>query len=132
MCQEKRGAKAAAKLTYAFAGADVPKVNVIIGEAFGSAYVTMNSKSIGADVVYALPTAKVGMMNAESAAKIMYAEEIEKGNANAVISEKTAEYQALQNDITKAASRGYIDTIIEPVDARKYIIGAFEMLYTKN
>ena len=72
------------------------------------------------------------MMNAESAAKIMYAEEIEKGNANAVISEKTAEYQALQNDITKAASRGYIDTIIEPVDARKYIIGAFEMLYTKN
>jgi acetyl-CoA carboxylase carboxyltransferase component len=131
-CQEKNGAKAASRLTYAFVGATVPKVNVIIGEAFGSAYITMNSKSIGADIVYALPTAKVGMMEAESAVKIMYAKEIEEGNAAEVIAEKTAEYNALQGDVIKSASRGYIDSIIEPVDARKYIIGAFEMLYTKR
>ncbi|MFR0961902.1 MAG: carboxyl transferase domain-containing protein [Dorea sp.] len=58
-------AKAAAKLTYAFANATVPKVNVVIGKAFGSAYVTMNSKSLGADMVYAWPTAEIGMMEAD-------------------------------------------------------------------
>ena len=81
-------------------------------------------------MVFALPTAKVGMMDAAAAAKIMYAKEIEEDST--VIGEKTAEYAALQGDITKAASRGYIDNIIEPIDARKYIIGAFEMLYTKR
>ena len=58
MCAERSLAKAAAKLTYAFANATVPKVNVVIGKAFGSAYVTMNSKSLGADMVYAWPTAE--------------------------------------------------------------------------
>lgn len=61
-CSEKTMSKAVAKLTYAFANATVPKVNVIVGEAFGSAYVAMNSKSIGADMVYAWPDAKIGMM----------------------------------------------------------------------
>ena len=129
-CQEKFGAAKTAKLTFAFANATVPKVNVLIGEAFGSAYITMNSKSIGADIVYALPTAKIGMMEAGSAVKIMYADEIEKDAS--VIAEKTAEYEALQGDVTKAASRGYIDSIVAPVDVRKYVIGAFEMLYTKR
>ena len=58
MCAERSLAKAAAKLTYAFANATVPKVNVVIGKAFGSAYVTMNSKSLGADMVYAWPTGR--------------------------------------------------------------------------
>ena len=71
---EKRLAKAAAKLTYAFADATVPKVNVVIGKAFGSAYVTMNSKAVGADMVYAWPEAEIGMMDADLAAKIMYAD----------------------------------------------------------
>ena len=61
---EKRIAKSAAKLTYAFADATVPKVNVVIGKAFGSAYVTMNSKAVGADMVYAWPDAEIGMMDA--------------------------------------------------------------------
>ena len=129
-CQEKHGAAKTAKLTFAFANATVPKVNVLIGDAFGSAYITMNSKSIGADMVFALPNAKVGMMDAQSAVKIMYADEIEKDAS--VIAEKTAEYEALQGDVTKAASRGYVDNIIQPVDVRKYVIGAFEMLYTKR
>ncbi len=62
---EKRIAKSAAKLTYAFADATVPKVNVVIGKAFGSAYVTMNSKAVGADMVYAWPEAEIGMMDAK-------------------------------------------------------------------
>ena len=81
-------------------------------------------------MVFALPNAKVGMMDAQSAVKIMYAGEIEKDAS--VIAEKTAEYEALQGDVMKAASRGYVDNIIQPVDVRKYVIGAFEMLYTKR
>ncbi len=133
MCQEKMMAKAVAKLTYAFANATVPKVNVIIGEAFGSAYLTMNSKSIGADVVYAWPDASIGMMDAEQAVRIMYAEEIKKADhVNDVIAEKTKEYIALQSSAAAAAKRGYVDDIIEAKDTRKYVIGAFEMLFTKR
>ena len=66
-------AKAAASLTYTFANASVPKVTVITGEAYGTAYLTMASKAIGADIVYAWPNASIGMMDSKSAAKIMYA-----------------------------------------------------------
>ena len=62
-------ARNAAELTNAFISATVPKVNVVIGEAFGSAYLTMNSKSTGADMVYAWPSAQIGMMDAKLAAK---------------------------------------------------------------
>ncbi len=126
-CSEKRIAKAAAKLTYAFANATVPKVNVIIGKAFGSAYVAMNSKAIGADVTFAWSQAQIGMMDAQLAAKIMYADADLK-----VINEKAAEYAALQSSAMAAAKRGYVDNIIEAEDTRKYVIGAFEMLYTKR
>ena len=73
-CAEKKIAKAAARLTYAFANATVPKVNVVIGKAYGSAYVTMNSKAIGADVTFAWDKAEIGTMDAKIAAKIMYAD----------------------------------------------------------
>ena len=126
VCAEKHIAKAAAKLTYAFANATVPKVNVVIGEAFGSAYVAMNSKSIGADMTFAWDSASIGMMDANMAAKIMYADKPE------VISEKASEYAALQTSAVAAAKRGYVDSIIAPADTRKYVIGAFEMLYSKK
>ena len=126
VCAEKHIAKAAAKLTYAFANATVPKVNVVIGEAFGSAYVAMNSKSIGADMTFAWDSASIGMMDASMAAKIMYADKPE------VISEKASEYAALQTSAVSAAKRGYVDSIIAPADTRKYVIGAFEMLYSKK
>ena len=125
--EEKNLAREAAGLTYAFANATVPKVNVVIGKAFGSAYVTMNSKSIGADMVYAWPTAEIGMMEANLAAKIMYA-----GEDADTLKEKTAEYRELQSSPLSAARRGYVDTIIEPAETRKYVIGAFEMLFTKR
>ncbi len=102
-------------------------MNVVIGKAFGSAYVTMNSKSIGADMVYAWPTAEIGMMEAGLAAKIMYA-----GADADTLKEKTAQYRELQSSPLSAARRGYVDTIIEPGETRKYVIGAFEMLFTKR
>lgn len=124
---EKYLAKAAAKLTYAFANATVPKVNVVTGKAFGSAYVAMNSKSTGADMVYAWETSEIGMMDAALAAKIMYAD----ADAD-VIKVKATEYKELQSSPYAAARRGYVDTIIAPADTRKYVIGAFEMLFTKR
>lgn len=124
---EKDMARSVARLTYAFANATVPKVNVIVGRAYGSAYVAMNSKSIGADMVYAWPDTEIGMMDAALAAKIMYADadaEVQK--------EKAAAYRELQSSPMSAARRGYVDAIIEPADTRKYVIGAFEMLFTKR
>ncbi|MCI9017845.1 MAG: carboxyl transferase [Lachnospiraceae bacterium] len=127
MCTERSIAKAMARLTYAFANATVPKVNVIAGAAYGSAYVSMNSKGIGADMVYAWTGSQIGMMDAKLAAKIMYAE------ADAATQqEKASQYAALQSSPEAAAKRGYVDSIIEPKDTRKYVIGAFEMLFTKR
>ncbi len=126
-CSEKRMAKAVAKLTYAFANATVSKVNVVIGKAMGSAYVAMNSKAIGADVTMAWPTASIGTMDATSAAQIMYA-----GSSADVLSEKAKEYEKNQISAEGAARRGYVDQIIEAADTRKYVIGAFEMLFTKR
>lgn len=124
---EKKMAESLARLTYAFANATVPKVSVIAGKAFGSAYLTMNSKSIGADMVFAWPEAEIGMMDAKLAAKIMYADE-----SMEVMNEKAAEYAQLQSSAEAAARRGYVDTIIKAADTRKYVIGALEMLFTKR
>ncbi len=126
MCSEKNLAKALARMTAAFAQATCPKVNLITGEAYGSAYVAMNSKSVGADFVYAWTGAKIGTMNAESAAKIMYADASAK-----VLAEKAKEYENLQSSVLSAARRGYVDLILEPADTRKYLVDAFELLYTK-
>lgn len=124
---EYRIAKSAAALVCAFASATTAKVNVIVGNAYGSGFTIMNSQALGADVTYAWDTAKVGTMDAKLAAGIMY-----DGSDAATISEKAAEYDKKQNSVDAAASRGYIDTIIKPEDTRKMVIGAFEMLYTKR
>ena len=126
-CSEKRMAKAAGRLTYAFANATVPKVNVIIGKAYGSAYVAMNSKAVGADITIAWPDAQIGMMDAKLAAKIIC-----DGQGADAIDACAKEYEALQNNVTSAAKRGYVDQIVEPADTRKYVIGAFEMLSNKT
>ena len=126
-CAEKKMAKAVAKLTYAFANATVPKVNVVIGKAYGSAYVAMNSKAIGADITMAWPDAEIGTMDAQLAAKIIC-----DGQGSDAIDACAKEYAALQNNVTSAAKRGYVDQIVEPADTRKYVIGAFEMLAAKS
>jgi acetyl-CoA carboxylase carboxyltransferase component len=124
---EKEIAKAVAKLTYAFANATTPKVNVVIGKAFGSAYVAMNSKAVGCDITMAWPNAQIGTMDANLAAKVMY-----DGESDEVISKETKAYAELQNNVVSAAKRGYVDQIVDAADTRKYVIGAFEMLFTKS
>ena len=126
-CSEKKIAKAVARLTYAFANATVPKVNVITQKAFGSAYVAMNSKAIGADITIAWPDAEIGTMDAKLAAKIIC-----DGQGADAIDACAKEYAALQTSAVSAAKRGYVDQIVAPEDTRKYVIGAFEMLYTKR
>ena len=126
-CSEKGMAKAAAKLTAAFADATVPKVNVIIGKAYGTAYTVMNSKATGADLTIAWPTAEIGTMDGKLAAKIMF-----EGQGADTINEKAQEYQNLQSNVLSAARRGYVDQVVEPGLTRKYVIGAIEMLYTKT
>ena len=74
-CAETHMAKSVAAMTYAFTEATVPKVNVITRKAYGSAYVAMNSRALGADMVFAWRDAKIGMMDARAAAKLMYIDE---------------------------------------------------------
>ena len=112
-CAEKRIARKVADLTYAFASADVPKVNVIVGEAFGSAYLAMNSKHIGADLVLALDTAKVGTMDAKLAAGAVGVDE--------------ATFREQQEGASAAARRGYVDNVISEADTRKHLIYALQM-----
>ncbi|MBR4719613.1 MAG: carboxyl transferase [Lachnospiraceae bacterium] len=122
---EKDLSKASAKLAYAFANATIPKINVITGSAFGSAYVLMNSKSLGADMCFAWKDSSIGMMDAEAAARLLFDKEENKA-------ELTAAYKEMQTSVESAARRGYVDTIIEAQDTRKYVIGALEMLFTKR
>jgi len=128
MGEEKTIGTAVAKLTYAFANATVPKVNVIVGKAYGTAYITMNSKHIGADVVFAIDDAQIGMMDAKLAANIMYADTKDAS----LIEEKAAEYASLQGSAEAAARRGYVDSIIPAESTRKHLIYAYEMLFTKR
>ena len=102
-------------------------VNVIVGKAMGTAGIVMNSKAIGADLTIAWPDARIGIMDGRLAAKIMY-----EGQGADVIDEKAAEYETRKLSAESAARRGYVDQIVEPADTRKYIIGAFEMLFTKG
>ena len=124
---EKGIARAASKLAFAFANATVAKVNVVTGKAFGSAGIVMNSKAMGADITIAWDSAKIGMMDANLAAKVIF-----DGKGEAAIADGAKEYDKLQNSIDSAARRGYVDQVIAPADTRKYVIGAFEMLYTKR
>ena len=126
--EEKKVADAAGKLVAAFAGSNVPKVNVIMKNAVGSAYAVMNSKASGADFTIAFPDSVIGVMDAKMAAFVLC-----DGSADDEELKKTAaRYEALQNNIECAAERGYVDEIIEPADLRKYLVGTMEVLYTKR
>ncbi|MCH5266121.1 MAG: carboxyl transferase [Lachnospiraceae bacterium] len=126
--EEKTIAQAVADLTYAFASADVPKINVITGEAYGSAYVAMNSRHVGADLVLALEGAKVGVMEAKTAAQIMCEDEISGAeDTKKALEEKAEEFDKLQCSAEAAARRGYVDNIIPGEEVRKHLIYAMQM-----
>ena len=133
MESERTIAKNSAKLSAAFAEATVPKVNVITGDAFGSAYIIMNSKAAGADVVYAWPSAKIGITDPKTAAEIIYSDDIDAAqDRSAAVKEAADKITAEQSSAIAAAKRGYVDDVIEPDATRKRLIAVLDMLATKR
>ncbi len=122
-----------AKLLYAFSEATVPKINVIVKKAYGGAYVAMNSKHLGADIVYAWPTAEIAVMGPDGAANIIYKNDIAAASDPiAVRKQKIDEYTEKFTNPYIAAARGYVDDIIEPESTRPRVIAALEMLASKR
>jgi acetyl-CoA carboxylase carboxyltransferase component len=131
-CQEVQMPMAAAYLLSVWASAEVPRVNVITGRAFGNAYTVMNSKGLGADFVFAWNTAQIQVMPAEDAVRILYDKELSQAeDKQSFLAEKTADYED-KAGMSAFVSRGYVDKIIAPADTRKYVIGALEMLSDKR
>lgn len=122
---ESSMANALSKLAFAFTSATVPKINLIAGNAMGSSYIFMNSKALGADMVYAYPDAKMAIMDENLAAKILC-------NEGDDASEVARIYSDTNMGIHNGAKRGYVDRIIDVADTRKYLIDGFEILYSKN
>ena len=130
--EEEKIPQSAAYLLHVFASATVPKINVIVGEALGNAYTVMNSKGLGADFVFAWDSARVQVMPEDSAVRILYADELSTASdKSAFLLEKSEEYRR-KGGMSAFLSRGYIEKVIAPVDTRKYIIGALEILSDKR
>jgi propionyl-CoA carboxylase beta chain len=122
-----------AKILYAYSEATVPKITVILRKAFGGAYVAMNSKAIGADIVFAWPNAEIAVMGPEGAANIIFAKEIDQSSDPAVTrSEKIEEYRNMFANPYVAASHGMVDDVIDPRDTRKVLKQSLDMLRTKK
>ena len=122
-----------AKLLYAFSEATVPKINVIVRKAYGGAYIAMNSKHLGADMVFAWPTAEIAVMGPDGAANIIFRKEIsEAPNPEEARKEKIQEYRDKFSNPYVAASRGYIDDVIQPSTTRARLVNALEMLSNKR
>jgi propionyl-CoA carboxylase beta chain len=122
-----------AKLLYAYCEASVPKVTVITRKAFGGAYDVMSSKHVGGDINLAWPTARIAVMGAEGAVKIIFRRELaEAAEPAAELARLTAEYEARFANPYVAAGRGYLDDVIVPSETRPRVIAAFEMLVGKH
>jgi propionyl-CoA carboxylase beta chain len=121
------------KLLYAFAEATVPKVTVITRKAYGGAYVVMNSKHIGADFNVAWPTAEIAVMGNDAAVNLLFRKELaESDDRVALKASLNAEYEQLFASPFQAASRGYIDDVIEPRTTRPWLIRALRTARTKR
>jgi acetyl-CoA carboxylase carboxyltransferase component len=118
-----------ATLVHAFAEATVPKVTVIVRKAFGGAFITMNSKDLGADWVFAWPQAEIGVMGARPAVGIIHRRELQAAEDPTMARERLAADYA-QNHLRPevAAREGYIDELIEPADTRARVAGALGTL----
>ncbi len=122
-----------AKLLYAFSEATVPKINVIVRKAYGGAYIAMNSKHLGADMVFAWPTAEIAVMGPSGAANIIFRKEIaDSADPISARQEKIDEYTEKFANPYIAAARGYVDDVIEPDSTRPRLISALEMLMSKR
>lgn len=122
-----------AKLLYAYAEATVPKITLIMRKAFGGAYIAMNSKGMGADVVFAWPIAETAVMGAEGAVSIMYRKQIkEASDPESERKKLISEYEDHYMTPYIAAERGFIDEVIKPEETRRKISESFKALKDKN
>ena len=122
-----------AKLLYAFCEATVPRISVVTRKAYGGAYVVMNSKSIGADLAYAWPTAELAVMGPNGAVEIVYRRELAEAPDPATRrAELIDEYTERYANPYIAAERGYIDDVISPADTRAVICKSLEILSSKH
>jgi acetyl-CoA carboxylase carboxyltransferase component len=122
-----------AKLLWVYSEATVPKITLIVRKDYGGSYLAMCSKDLGCDIALAWPTAEIAVMGAEGAANIIFRKDIkEASDPQAKRQEKIDEYRDLLYNPYIAASRGYIDGVIEPSATRPCLIKAFEMLATKR
>ncbi len=125
--------KHGAKILYAYAESSVPKITVIVRKAYGGAYIAMGSKSLGADITYAWPTAEIAVMGPEGAVRILYRKEVaKKEDPDSFLREKLTEYRRVFANPYRAAELGYVDDIIDPADTRYKIYLALEMLKEKK
>jgi len=122
-----------AKVLWAYSEATVPKITLIIRKDYGGSYLAMCSKDLGADFVFAWPTAEIAVMGAEGATPVIFRKEIEAASdPEAKEQEKIQEYRDLLYNPYIAASRGYVDEVISPQESRPKIIRALEFLPAKR
>ncbi|MCH4166639.1 MAG: methylmalonyl-CoA carboxyltransferase [Megasphaera sp.] len=114
-----------AKMLYAYCEATVPKVTVVVRKAYGGAYIAMCCRQLGADMVFAWPSAEIAVMGADGAANIIFKHDEDK-------EQKKQEYIKEFQTPYKAAEHGYVDCVIEPKETRPRIINALAMLYSKR
>jgi len=121
-----------AKMLFAYSAATVPKITVILRKAYGGAYDVMNSKHIRGDINFAWPGAEIAVMGPNGAAGIIFKREIESApDKEKALSQKESEYREKFANPYLAASRGYIDAVIEPSETRPRLIRALERLGNK-
>jgi acetyl-CoA carboxylase carboxyltransferase component len=122
-----------AKLLYAFCEATVPRISIITRKAYGGAYVVMNSKSIGADLAYAWPTAELAVMGSSGAVEIVHRRDLATAEDPAALRAALLEdYEERYATPYIAAERGFIDDVIDPADTRRVISRALDLLRAKR
>jgi acetyl-CoA carboxylase carboxyltransferase component len=122
-----------AKLLYAYSEATVPKMTVIVRKAYGGAYIAMCSRHLGADMVFALPTAEIAVMGPSGAANIIFRKEIaDAPNPDEVRQQKIEEFRDRFANPYVAAARGFVDDVIDPAEMRPRLISTLEMLVNKR
>jgi len=121
-----------AKLLYAWADATVPLISIIIRKSYAGAHYGMLDKSIGADFVFAWPTAQATIVGADTAASVIFAREIREAEKPEEVRQKRIqEFSDLYENPYHAAERGYVDDVIMPSDTRKFINIALDILGNK-
>ncbi len=122
-----------AKVLYAYSEATVPKVTVILRKAYGGGYIAMNSRHLGADFVFAWPSAEIAVMGPDGAANIIFRKEIMAAeDQEAMRQEKVKEYTEKFANPYVAASRGFVDAVIEPSETRAYLLHTLKMSALKE